>query len=109
MNHPQYEILKNGERFAYTREPFGEDDDLHCETIIRWLESGKLRVGNKVAQILNPSSGYMDTLDAIEFVEEVEQIELMLAHPSVVVTPPSEDEWSFKEMIAQPQKQSDLS
>ena len=94
----QYEILKNGVRFAYTRPPFGEDDDLHCETIVRWLKSGKLCVVGKVAQVCNIGFCDMDVLDAIEFVDEVDQISFVMSHPSVMTIKSSDDEWSFRVM-----------
>lgn len=98
MNH-QYEILKNGVRYAYTRPPFDEDDDLHCEAIVQWLKSGKLCVVGKVAQISNMGFVDMDILDTIEFVDEVDQISLIISHPSVLTIKPSDDEWSFRIMV----------
>ena len=96
--NPQYEILKNGTRFAYTRPLFEEDDDLYCETIVRWLKSGKLCVVGKVAQICNAEPDDMNILDAIEFVEDVDQISFVMSHPSVLTILPNEDEWNFRLM-----------
>lgn len=96
--NPQYEILKNGTRFAYTRPPFGKDDDLHCETIVRLLKSGKLCVVGKVAQMCNMGFGDMDVIDVIEFVDEVDKISFIMFHPSVLTIKPSDDEWSFRKI-----------
>lgn len=42
--------------------------------------------------------GDMDVLDAIEFVEDVDQISFVMSHPSVLTILPNEDEWSFRPM-----------
>lgn len=96
--NPQYEILKNGTRFAYTRPPFGEDDDLICEIIVRWLKSSKLCVVGKIVQMCSANPNDMDVLDAIEFVDDVDQISFFIFHPSVLTILPNKDEWSFKPM-----------
>lgn len=94
--NPQYEILRNGELFAYTREPFGEFDGEFCRTFIDWLKSGKLCVGGGNAQICNLGFGEMDILDAFEFVEPVGNMHFVMAHPSVLTLRPSEHEWTFQ-------------
>lgn len=93
----QITIFKNGEPFARTLPPFYEEDVVNVAKIIGFLQNGRWVVGNGVLQIINPT-GEDDILqDIISLNGTVDQVALIMAHPSVIIMAKSQDTWTFVE------------
>jgi len=91
---PQYQILHNGEKFAYTRPPFSPDDAEYCRVVVEMAMAGRLWVRDGQATLVNGNQSDLEALDAIEFEEKVEQLSLIMSHPSLAMTQPNTDSWT---------------